>query len=221
MMKEEGRSLSEVTRFFTDRLGIRAKVIPATDDEVTTMIRIGTPAGAEGEVHLQEFWVKRKGMPRVTGVRYAGAEAARASPAAVEAIRESDRIIIAPGNPVSSIGPTLAIAGIRAELAGARDRVVVVSPIIGARALSGPAAKYMKAVGVASSPEGVASFYREVAGALVVSLTDHGNFAGKIERKHNIRVYETDITMADRQDEIRLARYLLKLGKKADRGGET
>ncbi|MER3407863.1 MAG: 2-phospho-L-lactate transferase [Nitrososphaera sp.] len=221
MMKDDGKSLSEVTEFFADRLGIRAKIIPATDDEVATMIRTGTSPAAEkkegedGEIHLQEFWVKRRGMPRVAGVRYAGAETARENPAAVEAIRESDTIIIAPGNPVSSIGPTLAIAGIRAELASTRDRVVAVSPIIGARALSGPAAKYMKAVGVTSSPEGVASFYREVAGALVISPSDYHNFAGKIERKHNIKVYKTDITMADRRDEVRLARHLLKLGKKS------
>lgn len=213
MIKDGGKSLSEVTDFLAGRLGISAKtrIIPATDDEVATMIK--TTGGGRKEMHLQEFWVKNKGTPRVAGVRYAGIEGAVANPAAVESIRGSEVVIIAPGNPVSSIGPTLALTGIRAELAGARRRVVAVSPIVGRRALSGPAAKYMKAVGVAGTPAGVAEFYSDVAGALVISPSDHA-VAGEIERRHGVKVYETNITMADRQDEARLARFLLRIGKK-------
>lgn len=211
MMRDGGKSLSEVTDFLAGRLGIpgKTKIIPATDDEVATMIMT---AGGK-EMHLQEFWVKNKGAPRVAGVRYAGVEGAVANPAAVESIRDSELIIIAPGNPVSSIRPTLALAEIRAGLAAARGRVVAISPIIGRRALSGPAAKYMKAVGAAATPAGVAAFYSDVAGALVISPSDH-QAAGEIERRHGVKVYETNITMADRQDEVRLARFLLRVGKK-------
>ncbi|MGI0039846.1 MAG: 2-phospho-L-lactate transferase, partial [Nitrososphaera sp.] len=132
-MMKEGRTLSEVTRFFAERYGVDANVIPATDSEVATMISTAT-----GEMHLQEFWVKNRGRPKVTAVRYAGIEKAEANKAAIEVIRNSDRIIIAPGNPVSSIGPTVAIPGLRAELARARERVVAVSPIIGDKPVSGP-----------------------------------------------------------------------------------
>ncbi len=204
-MMKEGRTLSEVTRFFAERYGVDANVIPATDSEVATMI-----STAAGEMHLQEFWVKNRGRPKVTAVRYAGIEKAEANKAAVDAIRNSDRIIIAPGNPVSSIGPTAAIPGLRAELARARDRVVAVSPIIGDGPVSGPAAKYMKAVGLTSSPAGVAAFYRDFAGSLVISKSDAGK-SGDI-RRLGMDPYETNITMAGRQDEVRLARYLLKVG---------
>jgi LPPG:FO 2-phospho-L-lactate transferase len=207
MMMKEGKTLSEVTGFFAKRYGIRAKIIPATDDEVATMIS-STSGGKE--MHLQEFWVKNRGRPKVSAVRYAGIDRARPSPAAIDAIRNSDMIIIAPGNPVSSIGPTAAIAGLRAELVKARERVVAVSPIIGERPVSGPAAKYMKALGLKSSPVGVAKFYSDFAGALVISKSD-GNVSGDI-RRLGIKAHETNITMAGRQDEVRLVRYLLKVG---------
>lgn len=204
-MIKQGMTLSEITGFFANRYGVKANIIPATDDEAATMISTGGK-----EMHLQEFWVKNRGRPRVTAVRYAGIDKARASPAAVDAIRNSDMIIIAPGNPVSSIGPTAAIAGLRAELVRARDRVVAVSPIIGDRPVSGPAAKYMKAVGLKSSPVGVAEFYRDFADALVIAKSDSG-VSGDI-RELGVDVHETNITMAGRQDEVRLARYLLKVG---------
>jgi LPPG:FO 2-phospho-L-lactate transferase len=206
MMTKEGKTLSEVTGFFTKRYGIDTKIIPATDDEVTTMI---LSTGGK-EMHLQEFWVKNRGRPEVSAVRYAGIDRARPCPAAIDAIRNSEMIIIAPGNPVSSIGPTAAIAGLRAELVKARDRVVAVSPIIGDRPVSGPAAKYMKAIGLKSSPVGVAEFYSDFAGALVISKSD-ANVSGDI-RRLDMDVHETNITMAGRQDEVRLARYLLKVG---------
>lgn len=200
-MIRQGRGLSQVTAFLAEKLGISARVLPATDDEVPTMIDT-----SKGEMHLQEFWVKNRGRPRVTGVRYSGAEKARASTAAADAIKSSERIIIAPGNPVSSIGPMLAIEGLRLELAKARERVVAVSPIIGGRPLSGPAAKYMKAIGLASTALGVAELYHKVAGTLVISGSDR-HLSKNIE-KIGMRAYEADIMMKNMQDEARLARYL-------------
>jgi LPPG:FO 2-phospho-L-lactate transferase len=206
MMTKEGKTLSEVTGFFAKRYGITTKIIPATDDEVATMIS----STGDKEMHLQEFWVKNRGRPKVSAVRYAGIDRARPCQAAIDAIRNSDMIIIAPGNPVSSIGPIAAIAGLRAELAKARDGVFAVSPIIGNRPVSGPAAKYMKALRLKSSPVGIAQFYRDFASALVISKSD-GNVSGDI-RRLDMDVHETNITMAGRQDEVRLARYLLKVG---------
>jgi LPPG:FO 2-phospho-L-lactate transferase len=203
-MMRRGSSLSQVTAFFAEKFGISARVVPATDDEVPTMI-----ATRRGEMHLQEFWVKNMGRPEVTGVRYDGAEKARASTAATDAIRRSERVIIAPGNPVSSIGPMLALQGLRSELAKARDRVIAVSPVIGGRPLSGPAAKYMKAIGRASTAAGVAKLYRDVAGTLVISESDR-RLSRSIE-KTGLRARHADITMKDRQDEVRLARHLARM----------
>lgn len=199
----EGRSLTEATQQIARRLGVAAKILPATDEQVATMIATG-----RGEMHLQEFWVKNRGRPQVAGVRYAGAESARASSSATEAIRRADRIIIAPANPVSSIGPIVALAGIRQELAQARDRVVAVSPVVGRRAVSGPAAKYMKAAGLGVSAVGIAEYYSDFAGSLVIAKSDR-HMAGEI-RKLGLDVRETNIMMHGRRDEARLARYLLE-----------
>jgi LPPG:FO 2-phospho-L-lactate transferase len=203
MMRQDS-SLSHVTNFFAERFGIAARVVPATDDEVPTMI-----ATRKGEMHLQEFWVKNRGKPEVTGVRYDSAERARASTAATDAIRRSEKVIIAPGNPVSSIGPMLALEGLRSELAKARDRVIAVSPMIGGRPLSGPAAKYMKAIGKSSTAADVAELYRDVAGTLVISESDR-RLSKSIERT-GLRACRADITMKSRQDEVRLARYLARM----------
>lgn len=203
-MIRQGKSLSEATALIAKRLGVSAKVLPSTNHEVATRIAI-----AKGDLHLQEFWVRERGRPKVAGVRYDGIEKAEASVAAIEAIRNSDKVIIAPGNPISSIGPTLALAGIRKELAMSRRKVIAVSPIIGNSALSGPAAKYMRSVGLKSTPAGVAEYYKGVAGALVISPSDRG-MSERI-RRLGMDVHETDILMKGRRDETRLARYLLEI----------
>lgn len=206
-MIRTGRSLSEVTGWMRDRYSVAARVVPATDSEVTTRIITG-----KGEMHLQEFWVKHMGTPKVTGVRYEGADKAVANHDAIDAIRQSDMVIIAPANPVSSIGPIVAIAGLRKELAKNREKVAAVSPLIGEKAMSGPAVKYMKALGLGSSPAGVARYYRDFVGMFVISGGDH-RLSSEIEAL-GMQVYETNITMKSRKDEVRLGRYILSRIKK-------
>jgi LPPG:FO 2-phospho-L-lactate transferase len=202
-MIRAGRSLTEVTKEIAGRMKVAAKILPATDDEVTTMVSTGN-----GEMHLQEFWVKNRGRPQVTGVRYAGIERAQANRYAVDAIRDADMVIIAPANPISSIGPTVALLDIRRELVRARDRVIAVSPIVGKSPVSGPAAKYMRAAGLKVSPAGVAEFYSDFAGSFVVARGDR-RAAGEIG-KIGIDVSEAEIVMRSRRDEARLARHLLE-----------
>jgi LPPG:FO 2-phospho-L-lactate transferase len=201
-MIKGGKSLSEVTGWMRDRYLVAAKVIPATDTEVTTRIMTD-----RGEMHLQEFWVKHRGTPKVTGIRYDGADKAAANSDAIDAISKSDAIVIAPANPVSSIGPIVALADLQKELVQNRDRVIAVSPLIGEKAVSGPAVKYMKALGLESSPVGVARYYRDFAGSFVISKVDH-RLAPRIE-SFGMQVYETNITMKSRQDEVRLGRNIL------------
>ncbi len=204
-MMQSGKSLVEITDWMREKLAVRPRIIPATNNQVETRIQTD-----KGEMHLQEFWVKEKGLPSVTAVRYKGAKEAEPSTEAIDAIRKADKIIIAPANPVSSIGPIVALDGIRKELSKVRSRVVAVSPLIGQSAVSGPAVKYMKAAGLRSSPVGVAEFYRDFVGSMVISETDH-EMAGQI-RELGMQVYETNITMSDRQDEVRLGQYLLNIG---------
>jgi LPPG:FO 2-phospho-L-lactate transferase len=201
-MIKDGKTLSEVTSWMRDRYSVSARVIPATDGEVTTRIMTG-----RGEMHLQEFWVKHRGTPKVTGIRYDGADRAVASKDAIDAIRKADAVVIAPANPVSSIGPIVALADLRKELVQNRSKVIAVSPLIGEKAMSGPAVKYMKALGLESSLVGVARHYRDFAGTFVISKSDH-RLSPRIESL-GMQVYETNITMKSRQDEVRLGRYIL------------
>jgi LPPG:FO 2-phospho-L-lactate transferase len=221
MMVQSGLSLTQVTDHFSQKFGIDSKVLPATDGEVETRISIAADDGECGrgdsgdggdgavEMHLQEFWVKNAGRPQVQGVRYKGIEKAHATRQVLDAIKNADRIIISPGNPVSSIGPTLALRDVRVALAKRRDDVVAVSPIIGTAALSGPAVKYMNAMGFEASVEGVAEFYRNVVGSLVIDRQDR-NAASKISKRFDLNVQVTNIIMQGSRDEVRLASYLMR-----------
>jgi LPPG:FO 2-phospho-L-lactate transferase len=202
VLMNSGKSLSDVTELMRRRYGLSAKVIPATDSEVTTKIKTD-----KGKMHLQEFWVKHRGSLAVIGVEYEGAKSAKASSEAIRAIRNSDKVIIAPANPVSSIGPIVALVDLLKELVRKRDNVVAVSPLIGEQAVSGPAIKYMKALGLVSSPAGVAQYYRDFVGSFVIDTSDH-RLSSKI-RNFGMRVNETNITMKNSQGEIRLGRYLM------------
>jgi LPPG:FO 2-phospho-L-lactate transferase len=198
----KGKTLSEITELARRKYSIPARIIPATDDEVSTMITTG-----RGKMHLQEFWVKYRARPKVSGIEFKGSDTATANAAAVDAIRRSNIVVIAPANPVSSIGPTIALAEIRDELARKRDSVVAISPLVGGKAVSGPAAKYMKALGLQISALGVARYYRNLIGNFVMSFEDH-HLAPEIQSL-DMNVYETDISMKDGRGEKRMARYLL------------
>ena len=198
----KGKTLSAITELARRRYSIGPRIIPATNDEMSTIISTGRE-----KMHLQEFWVKHRARPRVSGIEFKGSDTASANPAAMEAIKRSDMIVIAPANPVSSIGPTIALADISKELARKRDSVVAISPLIGGKAISGPAEKYMKALGMQISVLGVAKYYRNLIGNFVMSNVDH-QLAPEIQSL-DINVYETDISMKDRRGEKRMARYIL------------
>ena len=207
-MMKDGKSLSEITNFFRKYYSISAQLIPATDKEVTTIIVTST----RGDMHLQEFWVKHKGRPTVTGVRYDNASRATANTAAIEAIKQCRAVVIAPANPVSSIGPITALSDLRKELMQNRDKVIAISPLIGRKAVSGPAIKYMKALGLENSSVGVAKYYRNFVSKFIISMEDH-SMKLQIEAL-DMQVYETNITMKARTDEVRLGRQILKLVEK-------
>ena len=207
-MMKDGKSLSEITNFFRKCYSISAQLIPATDKELTTIIVTST----RGDMHLQEFWVKHKGRPTVTGVRYDNASRATANTAAIEAIKQCRAVVIAPANPVSSIGPIMALSDLRKELMQKRDKVIAISPLIGRKAVSGPAIKYMKALGLENSSVGVAKYYRDFVSKFIISMEDH-SMKLQIDAL-DMQVYETNITMKARTDEVRLGRHILKLVEK-------
>ena len=202
-MLKNGKSLSYITKWMCEKFSIEIKILPVTDNTIET--RIITD---KGDLHLQEFWVKHRGLDEVKGIEYQGAEKVRPNPDAMNAIHDSNLIVIAPGNPLTSIGPMLAIKGIRKELSKKKNKVVAISPIIGNSAISGPTGKYMEAAGIEVSALGVAKMYADVCSNIIIDTKDHA-LTKKIESL-NINVHETKIRMTNKQSEDALAASILK-----------
>jgi len=202
-MLKNGKSLSYITKWMCEKLSIEIKILPVTDNTIET--RIITD---RGDLHLQEFWVKHRGLDEVKGIEYQGAEKVRPNPDAMNAIHDSSLIVIAPGNPLTSIGPMLAIKGIRKELAKKKNKVVAISPIIGNSAISGPTGKYMEAAGIEVSALGVAKMYADVCSNIIIDTKDR-MLTKKIESL-NINVHDTKIRMTNKQSEDALAASILK-----------
>jgi len=201
-MLKNGRNLSDITKWMCEKFAVEAKVIPVTDNTVET--RISTN---KGELHLQEYWVKYRGLDEVLGIQYIGADKARPNPEAINAMHDSKLVIIAPGNPLTSIGPMLSIKGVRKELSKIKKKVVAVSPLIGDKAISGPAAKYMQAAGIEVSAYGVAKMYSDVCSHMIIDTKDKA-LAKKIQNL-DTKVYETKIKMINKEGEKALASFIL------------
>jgi len=202
-MLKNGKSLSHITKWMCEKLSIEIKIVPVTDNTIET--RIITD---RGDLHLQEFWVKHRGLDEVKGIEYQGANKVRPNPDAMNAIHDSSLIVIAPGNPLTSIGPMLAIKGIRKELSKKKTKVVAISPIIGNSAISGPTGKYMEAAGIEVSALGVAKMYADVCSNIIIDTKDR-MLTKKIESL-NINVHDTKIRMTNKQSEDALAASILK-----------
>ena len=157
---------------------------------------------------MQEFWVKHRGKGPIEGIQYIGADKARPLPSAINAIQDSELVVIAPGNPLTSIGPMINIKGIRKELSKNKRKVVAISPIIGDNAVSGPAGDYMKAAGIEGSAFGVAKMYADVCSKIVIDTKDKAQ-AKKIESL-DLKVFDTKIKMQNKLGEEALAAFILK-----------
>ena len=199
-----GRTLSEVTARMATAMGVKALVLPASDDPVRT--KIETPSGTLG---FQEYFVRDRWQAEVRSVTYAGASEARAPAAVLDSIRDSKIVIIAPSNPITSIGPILAIHDIRDALRCTRAEVVAVSPLIGSAAVSGPAAKLMEACGYEVSPSGVARCYHDFLDNIVIDVRD-AELAPAI-RYDTIGVQIRDILMSDDAAARSLAKFVVDL----------
>lgn len=162
-----GRTLSDATAEIAQALGVRARILPMSDDAVETRVLT-----ERGELSFQEYFVRERYRIAPQGVRFEGAEQARPAPGVLEAIREAQAVLIAPSNPVTSIGAILAVPGIREALRQTRAPVVAVSPIVGGAAVSGPAGELMKTQALPVSIAGVAQAYGDFLDVLVVEKQD-------------------------------------------------
>jgi LPPG:FO 2-phospho-L-lactate transferase len=200
----EGKTLSAATELIGAKLGVKAHILPMSDSRFET--RIETP---KGEINFQEYFVKRRYQDPVKAVRFEGAVEAKPAPGVIDVIRSARAVILAPSNPVTSIGPILAVPGIGEALKATPARVIAVSPIIGQNAISGPAAKLMAAQGFAVSIAGVAEAYRDFLDILVVDGVDADAAEGW--NYPGLRVCCENIIMKTADDKNRMARAVLAL----------
>lgn len=198
----DGRPLSRVTAELARRLEVDTCILPMSDDPVRTRVR--TP---EGWLGFQEYFVRERAKVEVLEVAYEGAAAARPAPGVVEAIRDAPVVVVCPSNPVTSVGPILAVPGIVAALSSRRGPTIAVSPIVGGTAVSGPAGDLMRARGLPVSPLGIARAYAPWLGTLLVDARD-GSLRADLLRL-GVSPVVADIVMGDPAREIALARAVL------------
>lgn len=164
----EGASLSLVTEELTGRLGCPVRLLPVSEDPIATVL----DTVDLGTLSFQEYFVAHHHSVPVTAVRFDGAATARPAPGVLEAIEEAERIVIAPSNPIVSLGPILAVPGITEALTARRSDVVAISPLIGGAALKGPADRLLAELGHGADSSGIASIYAPLAGTLLIDEVD-------------------------------------------------
>ena len=199
----EGRSLSEVTAKLAADLGVRHAVLPMSDQPVRTRV-----LGPDGWLGFQEYFVREKTQVEVRAIEYTGAPEARPAPGLVEAIGAADAVLVCPSNPVTSVGPILAVPGIVEALHGTRAPVFAISPIVGGRAVSGPAGRLMAARGLPVSALGIAQGYAPWLDILIIDDED-ASLAPSIEAA-GARPVVASTLMTGRVEEMRLARRILE-----------
>jgi LPPG:FO 2-phospho-L-lactate transferase len=197
-----GEALSVVTAKLTTSLGVNVRLLPATDDRLRTWV--DTPAGS---FSFQEWFVARQHRDEVDRVRFEGESEAKPAPGVLEALDSAELIVIAPSNPFISIWPILAVAEVRAALDRRRVPCVAVSPIVGGRALKGPADRMLERLAGGTSPRRVATCYQGLVDALVIDRAD-ADGAGDVEAA-GVRCVVTGTVMSDAQSRRALAEAVL------------
>jgi LPPG:FO 2-phospho-L-lactate transferase len=205
-----GVPLSVVTARIARRFGIGARLVPASDDRIETRIdAVDRRTGEPLDLHFQDYWVRRHAADPVKGVRYMGAGEAAPAPGVQEAIADADAIVFCPSNPVVSIGPILAVPGIRDAVERRRGSAVGISGIVGDAPVSGMADKLMPAVGIEVTAAGVAGNYRDLLAAWVLDDVDRATIP-RVE-SFGMRCAATDTIMTDDDRAEAVARTALDL----------
>lgn len=215
----DGNTLSQATAEIARLLGVKSRVLPMSDSRVETCVLT-----AAGELSFEQYFVQRRFQDEVQELRFAGAPHAVPAPGVVDAIRSSDLVLLAPSNPVTSIGPILAVPGIRQALRETHADIAAVSPIVGNAAVTGPAGALLASQGFAVSVAGVADFYRDFLDVLVVDIQDAGAALELQQRQESnkdagsqnslrntgLRVHCTSTIMSKNGDRMALARSVIE-----------
>ena len=201
-MLVEGKTLSQAAESIRKALGVKSRILPMSNDPIPTIIDSN-----EGELHFQEYLVKRRTEPVVKSIRFSGAESASPAPGVLEALREADRILICPSNPLISIGPILAVPQIHNELRAQKQKVIAVCPIVGGKSLKGPSDKMLAQLGHKPTALGVAKLYADFTATFVIDPADKSQSAAISSLGMKVVILPTVMkTRAQKRD---LARALL------------
>ncbi len=199
-----GKKLSDITANIAKRFGVKSRILPMSDDRVRTFVKLRGKAS----MPFQEYFVKGRARGFVEKIELRGIEDARPLPAVLEAIRDSDVIILAPSNPFVSLGPIFGLRGVREALASVRDRVIAISPIVGGKTIKGPADKMLRGLGLEVSALGIARLYRDIVGTFVLDKVDH-DYVEPI-RELGMRVVAADTIMSTPAKSARLAGIIMR-----------
>jgi LPPG:FO 2-phospho-L-lactate transferase len=200
----DGAGLAEVTAEIASAWGLSMRVLPVTEQPLRTMVTLE----AGDEVSFQDYFVRQAHAVPVAAIRFAGADESRPSPGVIDAIASAAVVVVAPSNPIVSIGPVLAVPGVRAEVEARRDSVVAVSPLVGGRALKGPADRMLRELGHDASVLGIARLYAPFAGTLVIDSAD-AELADSV-RAEGLRCVVTDTIMRDPMAAAQLCETVLR-----------
>jgi LPPG:FO 2-phospho-L-lactate transferase len=198
-----GSTLSEIADLVRRSLGVRSRILPMSDQPVRTVIR--TPRRS---LSFQEYLVKYRAAPRVRGIRFAGSDMARPAPGVLAALRSARAIVICPSNPLISIGPILAVPGIRETLSRFRAKTIAVCPLVKGKSLKGPSDRMLAQMGFESSALGVARLYKTFCGTFIIDPADAGQRSA-IESL-SMRVVICPSVMRTLRDKKNLARRVLE-----------
>jgi LPPG:FO 2-phospho-L-lactate transferase len=207
----EGQRLTDVVQRLGRLLGVSARVLPMCDERVETIVRV-----PGGRLAFQEYFVARRAADPVLGVEFDGIHRARVTPEVTEAVEQAALVVVAPSNPLVSIGPILAVPGMREALARTRGVTLAVSPLVGGRALKGPTVEMLQGVGLSAEPAAVAGMYREFLDVFVLDTQDRAMadaVAATASPARRLAVAWTDTIMADDAARRRLASDVLRIAR--------
>ena len=200
---DEGATLTQVTLEICTRLGIRTRVLPASNQEIHTQLKVQ----GQGWIDFQDYFVAQQHNVAIEELRFEGIESASPGPEVISSLEESDAIVIAPSNPFVSIKPILEISGVTDVLRERRQKVVAISPIVGGAALKGPASRMLEELGFERNSVGIASLYKDIARTLVIDEVD-SELSPRIESE-GMRALTTDTIMDTPIKAAALARAVL------------
>lgn len=201
---DEGRTLSEVTEELCHRLGIRHRVVPMSNQPIRSVVETD-----EGDLAFQGYFVERKCEPVVKGLRFEGARNAKAAPEFARALRNASTLVFCPSNPWLSVDPILSVPGVRDAIESFPGRRLAVSPIVGGKALKGPAAKVMSELGYEVSSVGIATYYRNLIDTLVIDETDRDHTSSITAL--GLSTHTTGTVMRTLEDKVKLAREICRI----------